>query len=501
MLKKIRIGLATLIFSLITLLFLDFTGTIHHWFGWLAKIQFIPAILGLHVGLVVILVLLTLAFGRIYCSVICPLGVWQDIVSWFAGKRKKRRFNYSAALNWLRYTFLAVFIVALLAGISAVVSVLDPYGAYGRIASNMFSPLYQWGNNLIAYFAARVDSYTFYGVDVWIKSIPAFLVAVVMFLLTGVLAWKNGRTYCNTVCPVGTVLGFISRYSYLKPVFNTEKCNGCNLCARNCKASCIDTKNQTIDYSRCVTCMDCIESCNRDAMTYRSASKVKQEKKEYLLASSASQEEGSNTRRSFLTIATALALSPVLKAQEKVVEGGVAVIKDKKIPNRTTPITPPGSGSSKHFTQHCTSCSLCVSACPNGVLRPSSDLKTFMQPVMTYERGFCRPECTSCSEVCPTGAINLITKEDKSSTQIGYAVWIKDNCVVLTDDVDCGNCADHCPTGAIEMIPSDANNEKSRKIPAVNTERCIGCGACEYLCPSRPLSAIYVEGTERHRNI
>ncbi len=501
MLKKIRIGLAIPIFTLVTLLFLDFTGTIHHWFGWLAKIQLIPAILGLHIGLVVIMVLLTLVFGRIYCSVICPLGIWQDIVSWFAGKRKKHRFNYSTALNWLRYTFLAVFIVALLGGVSAVVSFLDPYGAYGRIASNMFAPLYQWSNNVLAYFAGRVESYAFYSVDVWIKSIPTFIIAVAMILLTGVLAWKNGRTYCNTVCPVGTVLGFISRYSYLKPVFNTEKCNSCNLCAKNCKASCIDTKNQTIDYSRCVTCMDCIESCNRDAMTYRSVLKVKQDKKEYTMAVSTESKTNSNTRRSFLTIASALALSPVIKAKEKVVEGGVAVIKDKKIPNRSTSVTPPGSQSAQNFNQHCTACSLCVSACSNGILRPSSDLKTFMQPEMSYERGYCRPECTKCSEVCPTGAIIQITKEDKSATQIGYAVWIKDNCVVLTDDVDCGNCADHCPTGAIEMIPSDVNNDKSRKIPAVNTERCIGCGACEYLCPSRPLSAIYVEGIERHRNV
>ncbi len=499
MLKKIRIGLAFLVFSLVTLLFLDFTGTIHHWFGWLAKIQLIPAILGLHVGLVIIMVLLTLAFGRIYCSVICPLGVWQDIISWLAGKRKKHRFNYSSAISWLRYTFLAIFVVALVAGVSSIAALLDPYGAYGRIASNLFAPLYQWGNNLLAYFAERVDSYAFYSVDVWIKSIPTFIVAVGMLVLTGVLSWRNGRTYCNTVCPVGTFLGFLSKYSYLKPVFNVDKCNGCNLCSRNCKAACIDTKNLTIDYSRCVTCMDCIESCNRDAMTYKPAFKIKNTEKEFQMASVSSDKESNNTRRSFLTIASALALSTTLKAQEKVVEGGVAVIKDKKIPKRTTAISPPGSESAKNFTQHCTACGLCISACPNGVLRPSSDLKTFMQPEMSFERGFCRPECTNCSDVCPTGAIHSITKEDKSATQIGYAVWIKDNCVVLTDDVDCGNCGQHCPTGAIEMVASDINDEKSRKIPAINTERCIGCGSCEYICPSRPFSAIYVEGTERHR--
>lgn len=90
---------------------------------------------------------------------------------------------------------------------------------------------------------------------------------------------------------------------------------------------------------------------------------------------------------------------------------------------------------------------------------------------------------------------------EKSSTQIGHAVWIKDNCVVLTDDVDCGNCARHCPTGAIMMVASDPANPDSRKIPVVNEERCIGCGACENLCPARPFSAIYVEGHEIHKTV
>ena len=122
-----------------------------------------------------------------------------------------------------------------------------------------------------------------------------------------------------------------------------------------------------------------------------------------------------------------------------------------------------------------------------------------MQPEVSYERGYCRPECTSCSDVCPAGAILPITKEDKSATQIGHAVWIDKNCVVITDEVECGNCARHCPVGAITMIDQDPDALDSRKIPMVNVERCIGCGACENLCPSRPFSAIYVEGNNMHR--
>ncbi|MDE6160064.1 MAG: 4Fe-4S dicluster domain-containing protein, partial [Muribaculaceae bacterium] len=148
---------------------------------------------------------------------------------------------------------------------------------------------------------------------------------------------------------------------------------------------------------------------------------------------------------------------------------------------------------------HCTACQLCVASCPNGVLRPSTDPERLMQPESSYEHGYCRPECTECSNVCPARAILPLTREDKSSVQIGHAVWVKDNCVPLTDGVECGNCARHCPTGAIQMVPSDHNDENSKKIPVVNEARCIGCGACENLCPARPFSAIYVEGHERHR--
>jgi formate hydrogenlyase subunit 6/NADH:ubiquinone oxidoreductase subunit I len=106
-----------------------------------------------------------------------------------------------------------------------------------------------------------------------------------------------------------------------------------------------------------------------------------------------------------------------------------------------------------------------------------------------------------CSEVCPTGAIKLISKEEKTAIQIGHAVWVAENCIVNSDGQKCGNCARHCPTGAIQMVPKDANDPKSLQIPVINTERCIGCGACENLCPSRPFSAIYVEGHEVHREI
>ena len=502
-LRKIRSTLAVLFFVAITALFLDFTGTIHAWLGWTAKIQFLPALLALNAGVVIGLIALTLLFGRVYCSVVCPLGVMQDIVSRISGRRKNKRyrFSYSPERKWLRYGVLGLFVVALAAGIGSFAALLAPYSSYGRIAANLFAPLYRWGNNLLAYFAERADSYAFYETEVWLKSLPTFVVAVATFAVLVVLAWRNGRTYCNTVCPVGTVLGFLSRFSLLRITIDESKCNRCGLCSRACKAACIDGREHRIDYSRCVACMDCIDTCKHGAIGFRLRSKSSDGS---AAGDAGSGPEGGKTdaaRRSFLTTTALVAATAALKAQEKRVDGGLAVVADKKIPDRATPIVPPGAQSLRNMAAHCTACQLCVSACPNGVLRPSAKLATLMQPEASYERGYCRPECTKCSEVCPAGAILKITAAEKSAIQIGHAVWVKENCVPLTDGVDCGNCARHCPAGAIRMVPSDPDRDDSPRIPVVNTERCIGCGACENLCPARPFSAIYVEGHERHRII
>ncbi len=499
MLRKTRIVLATIFFAGITLLFLDVTGALHAWLGWMAKVQFLPAVLALNVAVVAVLLALTLLFGRVYCSVICPLGVMQDIISWIHGKTRKKnrfRFSWSPAKNWLRYGMLALFIILLVAGVNSIVAFLAPYSAYGRIASSIFAPIYQWGNNLLAWIAEKADSYAFYSTEVWLKSLPTFIVAVITFVVIFILAWKNGRTWCNTICPVGTILGFFSRFSVFAPVIDTEKCRNCGLCGKQCKASCINMKEHEIDYSRCVACMDCIETCKEGAIhyAYRYAKKNESKAQE----SKAVTDAG---RRAFMTSAVIATSAAALKAQEIKVDGGLAEIERAKKPERQTPVVPAGAVSLKHFSQHCTACQLCVSNCPNQVLRPSTSLENFMQPEMSFERGYCRPECTNCSDVCPAGAIRPITVEEKSSIQIGHAVINLDNCVVNTDGVKCGNCARHCPTGAIHLVRRNPDDPESLMIPTVDEERCIGCGACENLCPARPFSAIHIEGHEVHREL
>ena len=494
MLRKIRITLGCIIFIGLTLLFLDFTGTLHHWLGSLAKIQALEAVLALNFIVISFLIVLTLICGRIYCSVICPLGVMQDLFGWLGKKVKKNRYTYSKSVTWLRYSVLIIFILAFITGASSVVQFLAPYSAFGRICTMLLQPVYMAANNALAAIAEHYESYAFYNVEVWLKSLPVFIIALLTIIVLALLAWRNGRTYCNTICPVGTVLSFLARFSFLKINFDETKCKNCSLCTKNCKAACIDFKNHYVDYSRCVVCGDCIESCKFGALKYDNARLHNKHHKD------AKVENIDSSKRSFI-IATALASSAALAQETKHVDGGLADIIEKRAPERQTPLTPPGTLSYRHFAKHCTGCQLCVSKCPNDVLRPSTDLIHLMLPEMSFENGYCRPECTRCSEVCPAGAFHLIDKEEKSSIQIGHAVVAEDFCISAKGEAECGNCAHHCPAGAIEMVLSDPEDDLSPSIPAVNEAMCIGCGACEYLCPVRPLSAIHVEGHEVHKLI
>ena len=475
MLRKIRITLASIVFILCAALFLDGSGTVSSWFGWLAKLQFLPALLALNLAVVIVLIVLTLIFGRAYCSVICPLGIMQDGISHISSMRKgkKARFRWSPEVKWLRYSILALFIIALAAGLTSVSALLAPYSAFGRIATSLVRP-----------------------------ALPTAIIAGVTLLVVGILAWIGGRTYCNTVCPVGTVLSFFSRFSLLRPVIDADKCRNCRACEHKCKASCINIDNHEIDYSRCVDCFNCLDSCRFGALKYRMVRNSKTCEAAGTVQDNAevSAEGGKHNagRRAFISSSVIAATAIALEAQEKKVDGGYAAVTAKKAPERTNPIVPFGAVSLRHFHQHCTRCQLCVSQCPNDVLRPSTSLDRLMLPEMSYENGWCRPECTKCSEVCPAGAILEITPEEKTAIHVGTASVNLDLCVVNRDNVNCGNCARHCPAGAIKMVRKNPDDENSLLIPTVLEDRCIGCGACEFLCPSRPYSAIHVNGRIDH---
>ena len=492
MLKRVRVVLALVFLIGITLLLLDFTGVLHLYLGWMAKLQLLPAILAANVAVIVGLALLTLVFGRVYCSVICPLGIFQDVVSHLGTRKDKRPYHYRKEATWLRCGIWVLFVAALVGGFHVLVTLLAPYSAYGRMVQNLLQPLYLWGNNLLAWASERLGSYAFYPKEVWIRSLPTFIIAIVTLVVIVVLSFKGGRTYCNSICPVGTTLGFLSRFSLFAPVINLDKCKNCRACEFKCKAHCIDIDNHQIDYSRCVDCFNCIDSCRFGALKYRFAWGRSYSGKS---AAYAGTDKG---RRAFMTgtvVAAGTLASRQLSAQGKKLDGGFAEVLPKQAPERSIPVTPPGSKSVRDFYKRCTGCQLCVAECPNGVLRPSADFEHLMQPQMSFEKGYCRPECTRCSELCPAGAIKKIGREEKTRYHVGTAGVNAELCLSATGKASCGKCARSCPVGAIQMV-DDPQTGHPR--PAVAEEICIGCGACEQLCPVRPVSAITVNGRFEH---
>lgn len=514
MIRYVRIVLALLFFIAITMLFLDFTGVAVANFGWLARIQVIPALLSLNFAAIVFLALLTLVFGRVYCSVICPLGVYQDIVQrlriWLSGRRKRKIgvYKFHKALSAVRYTIFGVFALLLVLGFtsilaSSLVALIEPYSMYGRMASGLLSPLFIDGNNALAEWAAENDSYAFYTVA---RSVSGLLVAIggISAVVVGVFAALTGRGWCNTVCPVGTLLGFLSRYSLLKPRIDTSLCNGCRSCERHCKAECINAKAHEIDYSRCVVCMDCINHCTQGAIKYT----LRRTTKETAPDKNGTPESAG--RRTFMALVGMGAGAAVASAADKLTDGGFTELKERKPAERANRVVPAGSGGTVHVSEKCVGCQLCIQACPNGVLKTSGTLDTLMQPYMDFRDGYCTPECTLCSTVCPAGVFKPIDEAEKSSIKIGTAKVNLADCLYAAEDpTKCGNCARHCPTGAIAIVPMDPDNENDkRRMPVVDENACIGCGACEYHCPVGTVvttkgdrAAIHVEGIRVHRII
>ena len=537
LLRIFRTVLALVLFVAITAFFLDFAQLLPQGLSRLMKIQFVPALVGNWKTLVCLLVM-ALVLGRFYCSTICPLGVLQDIIAWIgkrfhrnaAGKPARKRYQFSPARSLLRWSVFVVFFVALALQINIVAGPLDPYAAYGRIATHLFRPVYMAGNNGLAWVGSLCDSYRFYYVSILFSAVP-FLIALGTLILVGVLAYRGGRTYCNTICPVGTLLGLLARFSIFKVRIQRDKCVSCGLCEARCKGHCIDAKNKAIDSSRCVVCFDCLGACKQGAIGYTipliskkqatipedsSATSLSPETTQSeppaetpVTSSEASQTEPQAKtpaeapaaapkadRRAFLglvTAAVATAATAPAEAVEKLEE-----VRTGQVPSgRTQAMAPPGSISVKHLKKHCTACHLCVTKCPDHVLKPAFleyGLGGMTVPTLDFTEGFCNEHCTVCGEICPNGAILPLTEEERMHTQVGRVHFVEENCVVKKNETNCGACAEHCPTQALKMVPYKG----ALTIPQIDPDLCIGCGACEHICPTRPYRAVFVEGLAEH---
>ena len=496
-LKAIRIGVSALFITLIAALFLDFRNAFPpEAVQGLLYFQFVPSLLKFlnaatlgAAGFAVVAVL-TVLFGRVYCSFVCPLGTLQDVIGSVASrKRKRRRLGYTPPYNLLRYTLLALTVLILLAGSGFLLNLLDPFSSFGRIFSDLLRPLVIIANNLAAMVLEPLGVHALYQVRWAVVAPVSAAVALATLILVAWLSAKHGRLYCNTVCPVGALLGLVSKIALFKIRIEPTACDGCKRCERVCKAGCIDMATKAVDISRCVGCYNCLAVCPGEGMRFDSR-----------LERHVSAELPKPERRGFILNSTIGLLGIVGLAEQT---RPIVQSKPTAIPERVTcPVSPPGSGSVAHFTATCTACHLCVSACPSRVLVPSFlefGVSGLMQPRMNFHAGHCNYECTVCLNVCPSGAILPIDVETKKLTQLGVAKFIKENCVVYTDNTNCGACSEHCPTKAVHMVPYLNTPEKRLVIPEVNPDICVGCGGCEYACPTKPYKAIYVDGNPVHK--
>ncbi len=490
-LKIARVVFSLLVLILALVLFVDFTGLVPAWAAkQFASLQFIPAALGgaRLVGSALVIaaaiLLLTFLFGRVYCSTLCPLGVLQDVFAWISRKfRKKFRYKPQRNFRIIRYIVLALSAISFIFSAGYFLSWLDPYSNFGRISAMLFKPAVLLVNNGLAFFAQKFGWYSVAHYDYKFPEPAAIAWSVIFLSGLLLLTWRGGRTFCNTLCPVGGLLGLAAKYSWFKINIDSTACKSCGVCEWKCKAGCIDKENKTIDMERCVMCFNCLDTCPTSVMYLQTGKPPVSAKPKATM-----NEHRRDLLKSFSLLGL-LALIPDGKV--------IQVYKDSLLKIvRKTPVTPPGSTAAYRFHDTCIACYLCITKCPTQVLQPSVTeygISAFMQPVFNFKYGFCNFECNECSQVCPTGALQPVEKEQKKLVQLGVAKFVKDNCVVYTQGTDCGACSEHCPTKAVQMVPY-----KNLTAPEVTEEHCIGCGACEYACPTKPYKAIYVEGLPLH---
>ncbi|MDT8378712.1 MAG: 4Fe-4S dicluster domain-containing protein [Desulfotignum sp.] len=515
-LRPFRISIALVFFLLTLFLFLDFRDSVSRAIaGEVLFLQFVPSLLkfldtaAIGAGGFILVLVITLLFGRVYCSFVCPLGIFQDLISRLArkrisgpGKKKNRyRFSYSRPHYFLWYAVLILTVLLYLAGSGLMLNLLDPFSSFGRMVSTLFRPLVLGANNLGASVLEQLGIHFLYRVQ-WPVFVPVSTgIALVTLMVVGWLSIRHGRLYCNTLCPVGALLGLFSKISMFRIRIAPDACGSCRQCQRACKAGCIDLKRETVDVSRCVACFNCLAACPGQGLAIRNHWRRK-----------VSHNPPAPGRRGFLLGLAAAGMGlgssrvnagPVKPVDSTDPFGPGIQTRPTTIPEtRTGPISPPGSVSVARFSSLCTACHLCVSVCPSRILVPAFldyGPSGMLQPKMDFRSGHCNYDCTNCLEICPTGAIQPLSRKEKQQAQVGVARFIKENCVVYTDNTNCGACSEHCPTKAVAMVHYLTLPDRDLLIPEVKPDICVGCGGCEYACPTKPYKAIYVDGNPVHK--
>ena len=413
----LRLAGAALFFTAVCLTFAGFPA-----YSPAVKAQFFPAVDRKAWEIVAVIIVLTILFGRFYCSVICPFGILQDIISFLT----RRKSHPDANRTKTRYFIAALSFAAFIGGGICLIALLDPYSNFGRIASFMKNPSYVTGG----------------------------IISAIILVLA---VWKK-RVFCTSVCPVGTLLGILAKFSFFK-LRLSDKCVKCRKCVSVCPCGCVEPNEHALDNERCVKCLKCVAACPVKAIGFEKTA-------------SAPPQKTDLSKRQFLTgsLTTAAAVGT----------GVIFALRTRPddLPEEKRPVCPPGATTWQEFSAKCTNCQLCVAGCSGRVLRPKS--KRYQTVHLEYGENYCLYGCHKCSSVCPTGALKPLTLTEKQNRRIGLAEFSTDKCV------GCGLCADTCPKGAIDIIEIDGD-DKAR----IDANKCIGCGACVAQCPL-PEKAVHI---------
>jgi ferredoxin len=410
---------------------------------------------------VIVLLVLTLLWGRVYCSVLCPLGTLQELFwrigIFLRGKLRNTGNPSPGAAGLLRKGYvkppMARYAAAILAGAGAVfafsplIMLCDPVSTFGR------------GMGAIrAFVSGNGAAFTL------IIALPLALILA--------LAFFRGRAFCDW-CPVGLTLGLFSSAAAFG-IKVSSGCASCGICEKKCPAGCIDSRKKQIDSGRCVLCFSCAASCPSGSAAYGFSYRGKaprpfdQSRRVFL--------QGAG--KASLLCGAAYLLGPGLKLFSRAPDKPAAALG-------ANPILPPGAKSLGHYSARCIGCQACVASCPAGIIKVRNPSP---EPSLDYAGAGCQFNCVECGRVCPTGAIRRLTVEEKHRTRVALSALYFERCVVNTKHESCGACAEVCPTSAITMTAYTESGVAWLTRPVFDEQYCIGCGACYAACPAEPLA-------------
>ena len=448
----------------------------------LANRQWIPKL-----GLALITVGVTLLIGRVWCGWICPMG---SLLEWVTfPKPHKRSHSISERWRLVKYFLLATTLIAALFG-SLTLLVLDPLAIITRTLTTAVLPGLFYAINSIETTLYRVNFLTpaldrFEGLvrgNVLPVEQPAFAqsLAIAVFFF-GIIALNliAHRFWCRYLCPLGALLGWLSKISLFRPMIG-NKCNECTRCAITCKPGAIDTTpgNFQIMPAECTVCLDCLGNCKPADIHFK-----------FTLKPAPKQEFELSRRQALGALATGTAGILLL---------GTDIRLQQDNPLR---IRPPGVTDENSFLSTCLRCSQCMKICPTTALQPAlgeAGLAGLWTPLVVPRVGYCDYGCTACGQVCPSGAIPLLQLDEKRKAVIGKASIDRNRCLPWASGVPCIVCEEMCPTPqkSIRLEEAqviDANGGITTVLrPSVLREVCIGCGICEHQCPLEGVAAIRV---------